>query len=285
MKRFQIGEIAKITGLSVHALRYYEKQELIKPSYVDDETGYRYYIADDVQIIEMIKECKHMDMSLNEIRTVLTAENHEAILDIIESKENLIKDQIEHLRIIKENIEWYRNEYETLMNQKRVYYRPFVQHMDSRKVIYQDNPYEESSSILALSGIAKDELSLEEKIVKKYGFIADMKCWKNETSLRVKGEYLLMNDGEYRHTNPKYIYELPAGTYLCMNIKTPTYLSDIEVNVENIPQLIYMKDYMEAHNYKAKMVIVEEFSKVLKRFGSVRDQIQILLEVDSDGEF
>lgn len=45
MRRYMIGEIAKITGLSAHTLRYYEKHNLIMPSYVDEETNYRYYSA------------------------------------------------------------------------------------------------------------------------------------------------------------------------------------------------------------------------------------------------
>ena len=56
MKRYMIGEIAKITGLSAHTLRYYEKHNLIMPSYVDEETNYRYYSVSDVEKIEILKE-------------------------------------------------------------------------------------------------------------------------------------------------------------------------------------------------------------------------------------
>lgn len=38
-----IGKIEIMTGVSVSALRYYDQMGLIKPRYVDDSTGYRYY--------------------------------------------------------------------------------------------------------------------------------------------------------------------------------------------------------------------------------------------------
>ena len=40
---FSIGEISELTGLSNHALRYYDKIHLVTPAIVNEQTGYRYY--------------------------------------------------------------------------------------------------------------------------------------------------------------------------------------------------------------------------------------------------
>ena len=40
---FSIGEFSKITGLSVKTLRFYHEKELLAPTQVDPQSGYRYY--------------------------------------------------------------------------------------------------------------------------------------------------------------------------------------------------------------------------------------------------
>ena len=41
----KIGELAALAGISVKALRVYEKKNIIKPVRVDEGSGYRYYSA------------------------------------------------------------------------------------------------------------------------------------------------------------------------------------------------------------------------------------------------
>ena len=41
----KIGELAAMAGISVKALRVYEKKDIIKPVEIDEKTGYRYYSA------------------------------------------------------------------------------------------------------------------------------------------------------------------------------------------------------------------------------------------------
>ncbi|MCL2222593.1 MAG: MerR family DNA-binding transcriptional regulator, partial [Oscillospiraceae bacterium] len=38
-----IGDISKFTGVSIKALRYYERIGILKPAYVDPDSLYRYY--------------------------------------------------------------------------------------------------------------------------------------------------------------------------------------------------------------------------------------------------
>jgi len=40
-----IGEISKISLISVRALRYYDEKNIFKPIHVDPQTGYRYYVS------------------------------------------------------------------------------------------------------------------------------------------------------------------------------------------------------------------------------------------------
>ena len=50
-KLLRIGELAKLSGISVKALHVYEKKNIIKPVYVDENTGYRYYSPDQFRLV------------------------------------------------------------------------------------------------------------------------------------------------------------------------------------------------------------------------------------------
>ena len=67
----KIGELAKATGLTAKTIRYYESLRLL-----DDprraESGYRLYGREDAERLEFIKQAKHLGLSLEEIREVLT---------------------------------------------------------------------------------------------------------------------------------------------------------------------------------------------------------------------
>lgn len=40
---YSIGEVSKIKGITIKALRYYHKMGILEPSYIDESSGYRYY--------------------------------------------------------------------------------------------------------------------------------------------------------------------------------------------------------------------------------------------------
>lgn len=63
----KIGEFSKVTGISIHMLRNYDKIGLLVPSQVDNQTGYRYY--DEAQIINanQIQVLKSLGFGLKEI--------------------------------------------------------------------------------------------------------------------------------------------------------------------------------------------------------------------------
>ena len=57
---FTIGEIAKLFNISTQALRLYDRIDLLKPAYINEETWYRYYSIGQFVNLECIKRCKAM---------------------------------------------------------------------------------------------------------------------------------------------------------------------------------------------------------------------------------
>ena len=52
---FQIGEVTKIMGVTRKALLVYEELGLLTPAVKDEESGYRYYTADNMTQIRSIR--------------------------------------------------------------------------------------------------------------------------------------------------------------------------------------------------------------------------------------
>lgn len=66
----QIGKVAKKTGLSVDAIRFYERNSLL-PSPSRTQGGFRQYGDSDVETLEFIRCAQGLGFTLNEIRELL----------------------------------------------------------------------------------------------------------------------------------------------------------------------------------------------------------------------
>jgi DNA-binding transcriptional MerR regulator len=68
---FTIGAFSQIGQVSIKALRFYDEIGLLKPSYVDRESGYRYYAATLLPRLNHILVLKQLGFSLEEIAELL----------------------------------------------------------------------------------------------------------------------------------------------------------------------------------------------------------------------
>lgn len=67
---YRIGDAARQSGVSAANIRYYEKEGLLAPQ-ARASNDYRIYTAADVHQLRFIRLCRAMDMSLDEVRTLL----------------------------------------------------------------------------------------------------------------------------------------------------------------------------------------------------------------------
>ena len=64
---FQIGEVAKIMGITRKAILVYEDMGLLTPAVKDAESGYRYYSADNMTQIRSIRSLQALGLTLKEV--------------------------------------------------------------------------------------------------------------------------------------------------------------------------------------------------------------------------
>jgi DNA-binding transcriptional MerR regulator len=67
----KIGDFARLSQVSVVALRYYDEMDLLKPIRVDAFTGYRFYSAGQLPRLNRILALKDLGFSLEQIKLML----------------------------------------------------------------------------------------------------------------------------------------------------------------------------------------------------------------------
>ncbi|RYZ57875.1 MAG: heavy metal-responsive transcriptional regulator [Proteobacteria bacterium] len=101
MKPLTIGDLARFSGLTVEAIRYYEAQKLLeKPS--RSVSGYRQYSANVLRRLNFICKAKDLGFSLLEIRELLqlrtkTIESCAQVKDKADIKIRLIQAKMREL--------------------------------------------------------------------------------------------------------------------------------------------------------------------------------------------
>lgn len=96
----RIGEAARLAGVSVGTIRYYEKRKLL-PSSPRSEGGYRLFAVDAIERVRFIKQAQEMGFSLDEIKTLLTRGglgSCEQMRDLLTAKLQEISGRIKTLR-------------------------------------------------------------------------------------------------------------------------------------------------------------------------------------------
>ena len=94
-----IKDFSVLTGVSVRTLRYYDEIGLLKPAYVDEFSGYRYYDENSLLRMQEILFYRELDFSLKNIREILSAPNYDKNKALQEQKKllTLKKERLERL--------------------------------------------------------------------------------------------------------------------------------------------------------------------------------------------
>lgn len=90
----KIGELAKLTNAQVETIRYYEREGLL-PAPARTDGNYRLYTQAHVERLTFIRNCRSLDMTLEEIRSLLSL--RDSPQDQCESVNTLIDEHIEHV--------------------------------------------------------------------------------------------------------------------------------------------------------------------------------------------
>lgn len=78
-----IGRMARESGLSISALRFYDGAGVLTPASVDPDSGYRYYAPEQVAVARLVASLRRVGMPLAGIREVLANRHAPAAVDAL----------------------------------------------------------------------------------------------------------------------------------------------------------------------------------------------------------
>lgn len=90
--------------ISVRTVRYYDKQNILKPSYVSP-AGARFYTDQDFVRLQQIMLLKYLGFSLDDIRELLIDDtDYQFLANSLELQRKLVQDRIEQLQMVEKAI-------------------------------------------------------------------------------------------------------------------------------------------------------------------------------------
>ncbi|MBQ1558829.1 MAG: Cd(II)/Pb(II)-responsive transcriptional regulator [Pseudomonas sp.] len=103
----KIGELAKKAGCRVETVRYYEREGLL-PAPARSEGNYRLYGAQHLERLVFIRNCRTLDMTLEEIQRLL------ALRDLPQEScagiNSLVDEHIEHVQVRIDSLQALRDQ-------------------------------------------------------------------------------------------------------------------------------------------------------------------------------
>ena len=94
MSKYTTGEIAKLCGVTVRTVQYYDTRNILIPSELS-EGGRRLYSEDDLKRMKIICFLRELGLPINSISQLLAEENPGSVISLLlEQQEQLLRNEI-----------------------------------------------------------------------------------------------------------------------------------------------------------------------------------------------
>ncbi|WP_419960595.1 MerR family transcriptional regulator [Psychrobacillus sp. BM2] len=214
-----IGEVAKLSNISVQTLRYYDQIDLFKPMEINPSNQYRYYQNTQLYYLDIIKSLKYLGLSLEEVKSVLTLKPEELVV-YLENQEKRIEEQFQRLNKTKQ-----------VLQRKKEQIQAFVLDPNMMTVSIKKEQVQKIVKIktynMKVNDIPNKEYGRISKVLEEEGSIFDtlyggaFSLQRYESLNDINYDYLftyIMTNKEFKD---KYedveISTLPAGEYLSIS--------------------------------------------------------------------
>ena len=214
--KYTIGEVQKQTGIASSTLRFYDDIGLVKPSYTDENTGYRYYSYQEFWQLEIVKICKSVGIPLKELKNVLSTNDPAQFVELMMKQRENAQKKLDAMQKLVSELNWMTERFENVEA-----YIPdtfSIKTLEERKVLSVEAQPEMDSDALhfALQTEVEDILTKRSSIQREYGY----KLCKDkflEGSIQWEKEFLITSEEE---AGTDYVLEsIPAGNYICFMCK------------------------------------------------------------------
>ena len=271
-KKYTIGEVSKIMGLSTQTLRYYSSIDLLKPAYINPDTGYRYYTEEQFHFIDRIRYLQKLGMSLDQIKEVISSNDIQSLIRHLEELEKGCRDQIEHLNNTIDTIRWYKDYFIRSREDSNADQYSHVQHFPKRYLVsvrIRDNEDRESYHI-RLTEIRNKPYMQDLPYMRQYSLLLDYNDLINMQFRPLRLGMFIKDfsaDMALDQRIANNVMEIPEGDYFCFRSRI---LSD-----GWNPYLAKM--FFSDSIRKPGLVLANEYEDSLTEYHNCPYEVQILI--------
>jgi len=210
---FLISEFAKLRDININSLRYYEKLGILKPAYVDERTGYRYYATEQLPLLNNIILCVQLGISLKEMATYIDGEGNLQTQRLLEQGKIVAQERITEMQ---NNLKYIEHSLKNMEENKEFVNKEgtYTRIIRERKIITTDS-YDDKLDVKKVVS----KISELYKIAQKNNFFPILPAGQileldkaGKVSIRFFLEILNCED-EYQR-----VEVLPAGEYSCVQL-------------------------------------------------------------------
>lgn len=154
---YQIGLFSKMNQVTVKTLHHYDEIGLLKPAYVDKNSGYRYYTTDQTYTLHRINALKQLDFGLDEIAKIVNGTSKNQYLQ--KKKGELLAEIAEKTNKLSQ-IEFYLSEQPSTQAPYEVLIKELPEVIVASKRTILDS-YDDLFKIMPPMGKAMEKLGCE----------------------------------------------------------------------------------------------------------------------------
>ena len=137
MSQYSTGELAKLCGVSVRTVQYYDSRGILPPTELS-EGGRRLYSEDDLSKMKMICFLRELGLSINDIGRLLSEPEPEKIIDLILSEqEKALREEIEDAGEKLDKTVFFRSELAKRMELSPQNVGDIAYRMKTRKALFR----------------------------------------------------------------------------------------------------------------------------------------------------
>lgn len=102
---YSSGVFAHMAHVTLRTIRYYDKQNILKPSFVN-ESGARFYTDEDFARLQQILLLKYLGFSLEDIKEMIIDDSdYHYMINSLHIQRKLIQDRIEQMQLVEKAIQ------------------------------------------------------------------------------------------------------------------------------------------------------------------------------------
>ncbi|MCD8180191.1 MAG: MerR family transcriptional regulator [Firmicutes bacterium] len=216
-----IGEFAKLRGVNINSMLYYERLGILCPAYTDPKTKYRYYAPEQLSALDIILLCINLDIPLKELKQYQN-ENTYWQKKMLEDGKRIAERKIQKMKSDLRKIEWAlncRDEQNRYAEYDGIYRREI-----SARFFIADEYFGELANITQFGRISTELFDYAEG----KGFSAVLPSGFMFSFDRGSVRRFLFYEVMPTDIRDEKIIELPSGEYSCLQIEFEPRMNHIE---------------------------------------------------------